>query len=111
MPLQINDYLRHIQDEAEFILANSAGLKIEAYLNDPVLMRAFVRSIEVIGEAAKQIPDERRAEQPQIEWRLIAGMRDRLIHGYFGIDQEIVWDVVIDKIPAPKTAVTEMLGK
>jgi uncharacterized protein with HEPN domain len=52
-----------------------------------------VRSIEVIGEAAKQVPEDFRALHPQIEWRLMAGMRDRLIHGYFGVDHDIVWNV------------------
>ena len=58
-----------------------------------------VRSIEVIGEAAKQVPDAFRMRYSQVEWRAMAGMRDRLIHGYFGIDYVIVWDVVVNKIP------------
>jgi uncharacterized protein with HEPN domain len=56
-----------------------------------------VRSIEVIGEAVKQIPDSVRLRYPHIEWRSIAGMRDRLIHSYFGVDYEIVWDVAANK--------------
>ena len=63
------------------------------------MKRAFVRSLEIIGEADKKLPDDFRQRFPEIEWKLIAGMRDKLIHGYFGIDQEIVWDVVTNKVP------------
>ena len=56
-----------------------------------------MRSIEIIGEAVKQIPDSTRKQYPQIEWCKLAGMRDRLIHGYFGVDYEIVWDVAANK--------------
>jgi len=60
---------------------------------DETLKRAFARSIEVIGEASKRLPEDIKAMQPDIEWRKVSGMRDRLIHDYFGIDYTIVWDV------------------
>lgn len=63
------------------------------------MKRAFVRSVEIIGEAAKNLPDGFKKRHPQVEWRLMAGMRDRLVHGYFGVDHDIVWDVVINRIP------------
>jgi len=68
-----------------------------------------VRSLEVIGEATKNIPDELQNEYPQIQWRAIAGMRDRLIHSYFGIDYDIVWDVLRNHIPVLAETINVML--
>jgi len=74
----------------------------DAFAKDETLKRAFVRSIEVIGEATKNLSESFRDQHPQIDWRAMAGMRDRLIHGYFGNDYEIVWDVATRKAPMLK---------
>ncbi len=74
------DYLEHILDEAKFLLEASKDVGWESFAQDGVLRRAFVRSIEIMGEAVKQIPDPVRQQYPSVEWRAIAGMRDRLIH-------------------------------
>jgi uncharacterized protein with HEPN domain len=73
---------------------------------DETLKRAFVRSIEIIGEAVKQLPDEFRSEHSAIDWRAIAGTRDNLIHDYFGIDYDIVWDIVTNEIPGAQEICT-----
>ena len=93
------EFLRHIMDEIEYLIDRSANLSKEDFLDDETLKRAFVRSIEIIGEAVKKIPPDYKQKYPHIEWKAIAGMRDKLIHDYFGIDYEIVWDVVANKIP------------
>ena len=99
MSLSPREYLRHILDEIDYILSKTSGTDYESFLKDETLQRAFVRSLEVIGEAAKKLPDHIRAGQSDIEWRKITGMRDRLIHDYFGVDYTIVWDVAVNKLP------------
>jgi hypothetical protein len=70
---------------------------------DETLRRAFVRSLEIIGEAAKKVPEDVRATHPVVELRAMAGMPDRLIHNYFRVDFELVWDVVQRRVPgAPR---------
>ncbi len=85
------------------------GLEKAAFLHDETLTRAFVRSLEIIGEAVKQLPDDLKQRYSHLEWRAMAGMRDRLIHGYFGVDYDIVWDVVSNKIPELQQAVAHIL--
>jgi uncharacterized protein with HEPN domain len=109
MSFEPRDYLRHILLEAEYLLDQSQGLSFERFAADETLRRAFVRSLKVIGEAVKNLPEEFRASHPEVDWRSIARMRDRLIHGYFGVDYELVWDVVQEKLPELKRNIQSIL--
>lgn len=101
--------LNHMLDEANYLLTQRQGLVKETFLEDETLRRAFTRSIEILGEASKQLPDQFRSTMPEIPWKEIAGMRDRLIHAYFAVDFEIVWDVVENKIPELKVQLLKAL--
>src|SRR6266571_8598230 len=83
MSFEPRDYLRHILVEADYLLDQTAGLTRDEFVANETLRRAFVRSLEIVGEAAKKIPEEFRAQYPTVEWRAMSGMRDRLIHDYF----------------------------
>jgi uncharacterized protein with HEPN domain len=93
------ELVRHMLIESEFILQHVEGKSKNEVLSDEVLCRALVRSLEIIGEAAKKIDEEFKSDYPQIEWKKMAGTRDKLIHHYFGIDYDIVYDIVENKIP------------
>lgn len=111
MPLSAREYLQHILDEIVYVQKRSQGLEKSAFVQDETLKRAYVRSIEVIGEAIKQIPEPLRQKYSAIEWRAIAGMRDRLIHGYFGVDYDIVWDVITNKLPALEQEIQQIIAQ
>ena len=109
MSFEPRDYLRHILIEAECLLEPSAPLTIDAFRTDTTVQRAFVRSLEIIGEASKKVPAEFREAHPHIDWRAMSGMRDRLIHDYFGVDYDLVWDVVRNRIPELRRQVAVIL--
>jgi len=109
MSKQPEEYLKHILDEIEFLLVSSKNMSEDKFMYDETLQRAYSRSLEIIGEAAKQLPKDFTEKYPQIDWSLMAGMRDKLIHHYFGVDYAIVWDVVKNELPKLKPQIQELI--
>ena len=103
------DFLLHILDETEYLISACQGLTKDTFVKDETLKRAFSRSLEIIGEAVKQLPSWFCEQHSEIEWRKIAGMRDRLIHHYFGVDYGIVWDAVVNEVPRLNGKIKEIL--
>lgn len=93
------ELLKHIEDECEYLLSVNKDLSKDDFLDDETLKRAVVRSLEIIGEATKKIPADFKVKWNAIHWKNMAGMRDRLIHDYMGVNYLIVWDVFKNKIP------------
>jgi uncharacterized protein with HEPN domain len=91
--------IRHILDEIQFIFKYTAGKNSDQVFHDEVLRRAVIRSIEIIGEAVKKVPPGIKSAHPEIEWRKMAGTRDILIYNYMGVDFDIVWHIIEDKLP------------
>ena len=100
----IQDILDSIQDIDNFI----KGMSFDDFKNDRKTINAVVRSIEIIGEASKKIPKRLRDSQPEIPWKKMAGMRDKLTHAYFGIDLEIIWKVVSEEIKQIKPGILKI---
>ena len=105
------EYFNHILKELTFIKKYSERCDLAQFLHDEVLKRAFARSLEIIGEASKAVPDEIRIRYPQIEWRAMAGMRDKLIHHYFGVDYELVWDIAKNQVDELIFQVKEIIAE
>jgi uncharacterized protein with HEPN domain len=103
-------YLRHISDECLFILSvTGSEVSKDDLLHDETLKRAIVRSLEIIGEATKKVPADFKIKWSSVNWKNMAGMRDRLIHDYMGVNYSIVWDVVRNKIPELSEQILEVI--
>ncbi|MCE7065843.1 DUF86 domain-containing protein [Dyadobacter sp. CY326] len=105
------EYLRHILLECEYITSViTADVSKDQFLRDETLKRAVVRSLEIIGEATKKIPADVKFTWNKISWKNMAGMRDRLIHDYMGVNYSIVWDVAKNFIPSIKIQIEEIIS-
>lgn len=102
-------YIRHMDSCLERIIQYTAGLDEAAFLRDTLVQDAVLRNFEILGEAAKNVDDAFRQQYPEIEWRKISGMRDKLIHDYIGVDLWAVWGVVEKVLPRLKADIRGIL--
>ena len=104
-----NIFLRHILESIERIDEFTRSISRKQFLNSVQIQDAVIRRLEIIGEAAKNIPNEFKKKYPNIPWAEMAKTRDKLIHGYFGVDLELTWDIVNKDLPDLENKIREVL--
>ena len=102
-------YLRDIFAALVAIQEFIGGMDFEAFAVDDKTASAVIRKLEIIGEATKNVPEEIRQNYPQVPWRQMAGMRDRLIHAYFRVDYLLVWETAKNQIPPLQPVIAQIL--
>ena len=105
------EFLADIQDALQQIQAYAADYTYDQFAKDRKTQDAIVRNLEIIGEAAKQISTSLRKRHPEIPWKSLAGVRDRLIHGYFGVNYEILWDIITRELPSLTVNIQQVLDE
>jgi uncharacterized protein with HEPN domain len=103
-------YLEDILKSCEKVLRFTRGMTYKDFVHDELHFDAVLRNLEIIGEAVKNISEETRNKYPAIKWRKIAGFRDIVAHGYFGVNDETVWDIVNNEIPVLLAAIKNIIG-
>lgn len=107
-PSQI-EFLKHILDECNYLLKEYAQNSYDDFLADERLAKAVCRSLEIIGEASAKIEPDLKLNFPEVAWRAMSDLRNRIIHHYFGIDYDIVWNCVENDIPELKVQIEKMI--
>lgn len=105
------DYLRDMVENAEKALSFVKGLDYDGFCEDDKALYAVIRALEIIGEAARQIPENVRENNPETPWREIAGMRNKLTHEYFGVNTKVVWRTVHEDLPVIISVLRKMIDE
>ena len=105
----LGDYLEDMLTAIAETKSFTSGMGLFDFKTDKKTINAVVRSLEVIGEATKRIPEALRLQYPEIPWKRMAGMRDKLIHQYFGVDLDMVWEVVSSELPPLEPLIQKVL--
>ncbi|MFH1564068.1 MAG: DUF86 domain-containing protein [Nitrospirota bacterium] len=106
---EFKPFLMHIIDEINYLIRNSKDIEFCNFLDDETFERSFTRSLEIIGEATKNLPKDFRNKYPDIPWKKMAGLRDIITHYYFGVDYKKIWDIIKNEIPKLKSQIEKIL--